>query len=345
MINNNIRLNVANNDNDFIYCWDKFGDKPNKINFFNNYTIEIDEYLLNISNSVNSTIDVFDIELVNERKFLKINDDVYISYTIINKNGENSFINNIGIFYKSQEDLEKYVNKIIEDIIDLELVLDNIESKLNTAFLTEDGFEIEPVEKIELDANIDAYYSKETLKSINQLVKTLKKTDKGISILYGTRGTGKTSLINHFCNKLDKKFVYIPNTMIEAFPNNDIADFLKANQDSILILDDCENILTDMYSKSNVYVSNIMQLLEGILSHSVKLNIITIFNTEKEDEICETLLNSNSLIDVINFTLLSEDESNNLSKTLNLNKVFKNKNRMIDVLKGRNKIVNKIIGL
>ena len=342
---NNIRLNVENNDNDFIYCWDKFGDKPNKINFFNDYKIEIDEYLLNLSNSVNSIIDVFDIELVNERKFLKINDDVYISYTIINKNSENSFINNIGIFYKSQEDLEKYVNKIIEDIIDLELVLDNIESKLNTAFLTEDGFEIEPVEKIELDVNIDAYYSKETLKSINQLVKTLKKTDKGISILYGTRGTGKTSLINHFCNKLDKKFVYIPNTMIEAFPNNDIADFLKANQDSILILDDCENILTDMYSKSNIYVSNIMQLLEGILSHSVKLNIITIFNTEKEDEICETLLNSNSLIDVINFTLLSEDESNNLSKTLNLNKVFKNKNRMIDVLKGRNKIVNKIIGL
>ena len=88
-----------------------------------------------------------------------------------------------------------------------------------------------------------------------------------------------------------------------------------------------------------------MQLLEGILSHSVKLNIITIFNTEREDEICETLLNSNSIIDVVNFTLLSEDESNNLSKTLNLNKVFKNKNRMIDVLKGRNKIVNKKIGL
>ena len=36
MINNNIRLNVANNDNDFIYCWDKFGDKPkekNNVNF------------------------------------------------------------------------------------------------------------------------------------------------------------------------------------------------------------------------------------------------------------------------------------------------------------------------
>ena len=133
--------------------------------------------------------------------------------------------------------------------------------------------------------------------------------------------------------------------MIEAFPNNDVAEFLKANQDTIIVLDDCETVLTDMYSKSNIYVSNIMQLLEGILSHSVKLNIITIFNTEREDEICETLLNSNSIIDVVNFTLLSEDESNNLSKTLNLNKVFKNKNRMIDVLKGRNKIVNKKIGL
>ena len=344
MINNNIRLNVANNDNDFIYCWDKFGDKPNKINFFNNYTVEIDEYLLNKANSINSTIDVFDIELANERKFLKINDSVYISYTIINKNSENSFVNNVSIYYKSIDDLEN-INKITEDIIDLELALDAAQSKLNTAFLTDEGFEIEPVEKLELDEEIDAYYSKETLKSINRLTKTLKKTDNGLSILYGTRGTGKTCLINHLCNKLNKQFVYIPNVMIEAFPNNDVAEFLKANQDTIIVLDDCETVLTDMYSKSNIYVSNIMQLLEGILSHSVKLNIITIFNTEREDEICETLLNSNSIIDVVNFTLLSEDESNNLSKTLNLNKVFKNKNRMIDVLKGRNKIVNKKIGL
>lgn len=344
MINNNIRLNVANNDNDFIYCWDKFGDKPNKINFFNNYTVEIDEYLLNKSNSINSTIDVFDIELANERKFLNINDSIYISYTIINKNSENSFVNNVSIYYKSIDDLEN-INKITEDIIDLELALDATQSKLNTAFLTDEGFEIEPVEKLELDEEIDAYYSKETLKSINRLTKTLKKTDNGLSILYGARGTGKTSLINHLCNKLNKQFVYIPNVMIEAFPNNDVAEFLKANQDTIIVLDDCETVLTDMYSKSNIYVSNIMQLLEGILSHSVKLNIITIFNTEKEDEICETLLNSNSLIDVVNFTLLSEDESNNLSKTLNLNKVFKNKNRMIDVLKGRNKILNKKIGL
>ena len=111
MINNNIRLNVANNDNDFIYCWDKFGDKPNKINFFNNYTVEIDEYLLNKANSINSTIDVFDIELANERKFLKINDSVYISYTIINKNSENSFVNNVSIYYKSIDDLENIVRQ------------------------------------------------------------------------------------------------------------------------------------------------------------------------------------------------------------------------------------------
>ena len=344
MINNNIRLNVANNDNDFIYCWDKFGDKPNKINFFINYAIEIDEYLLKASISVNSTIDVFDIELVNERKFLKINDDVYVSYTIVNKNSENSFVNNVSIYYKSVDDLAN-VNKITEDIIDLELAHDATQSKLNSAFLTDEGVEIEPVEKLELDEKIDAYYSKETLKSINRLTKTLKKANNGLSILYGARGTGKTSLINHLCNKLNKQFVYIPNSMIEAFPNNDIAEFLKANQDTIIVLDDCETVLTDMYSKSNIYVSNIMQLLDGILSQSIKLNIITIFNAEREDEICETLLYSNSLLDVVNFTLLSEVESNNLSETLNLNKVFTNNNRMIDVLKGKNKSFNKKIGL
>ena len=340
----NIMLNISHNDNDFIYTWDKFGDKPNKISIFNNYSIDINEYLLNKSISTNSTIDIIDFDMVNEKKFLKINDNVYASYTIIDKNSDTSFVNNITLFYKSTLELE-CVNAIIEDILEYTLESESSEaSKLNTVFLTEDGgLELEAIEKIELNENVDAFYNKETVKSINRLTKTLKKSEKGITIFYGVRGTGKTSIINSICDKLNKTFIYIPNTLVESsFGNSDFTEFLRKNNNSIIVLDDCETNLNDIYSKSS---SNIIQLLDGILSHSVKLNIITIFNVDDEEDICETLKDSNSLIELVKFELLTEDECNNLSKTLNLNKNYKNKNRMIDVLKNNNNIVYKKIGL
>ena len=194
-----------------------------------------------------------------------------------------------------------------------------------------------------MNENVDAFYNKETVKSINRLTKTLKKSEKGITIFYGVRGTGKTSIINSICDKLNKTFIYIPNTLVESsFGNSDFTEFLRKNNNSIIVLDDCETNLNDIYSKSS---SNIIQLLDGILSHSVKLNIITIFNVDDEEDICETLKDSNSLIELVKFELLTEDECNNLSKTLNLNKNYKNKNRMIDVLKNNNNIVYKKIGL
>ncbi len=340
----NIMLNISHSDNDYLYSWEKFGDKPNKISIFNNYSIEVNEYIINKSMSINSTIDIIDFDMVNEKKFIKINDNVYVSYTIIDKNTDTAFVNNITIFYKSADDLES-VNTIVEEVLPYTLESDSSEtSKLNTVFLTEDGgLELEAIDKITLNENVDIFYNKETVKSINRLTRTLKKTEKGITVLYGVRGTGKTSIINSICDKLDKTFIYIPNTLVEStFNNSDFTEFLRKNNNSIIVLDDCETNLNDIYSKSS---SNIIQLLDGILSHSVKLNIITIFNVDDEEDICETLKDSNSLIELVKFELLTEDECNNLSKTLNLNKNYKNKNRMIDVLKNNNNIVYKKIGL
>jgi Tfp pilus assembly pilus retraction ATPase PilT len=48
-----------------------------------------------------------------------------------------------------------------------------------------------------VDDNVELYYNQKTLKNINKLVKSIKKSDKGLSILYGQRGTGKTNTISY----------------------------------------------------------------------------------------------------------------------------------------------------
>ena len=47
--NLSININNEGEDNDFLYCWNKFGDRPNKIKVFNSYLKEefleiLDEY-------------------------------------------------------------------------------------------------------------------------------------------------------------------------------------------------------------------------------------------------------------------------------------------------------------
>jgi hypothetical protein len=47
--------------------------------------------------------------------------------------------------------------------------------------LSANGIEIESIEKL-VDDNVELYYNQKTLKNINKLVKSIKKSDKGLSI-------------------------------------------------------------------------------------------------------------------------------------------------------------------
>jgi putative ribosome biogenesis GTPase RsgA len=48
----------------------------------------------------------------------------------------------------------------------------------------------------------------------------IKKSEKGLSVLWGERGTGKTSIINYLADKLDRIVIFIPNNLIEHTINN-----------------------------------------------------------------------------------------------------------------------------
>ena len=81
--------------------------------------------------------------------------------------------------------------------------------------------------------------------------------------------------------------------------------------------------------------NNLLQMVDGFLSDTMNVNIIALFNTDNEDDIDESLLDCNNLIDVIEFELLSTEESNELAKHRESNKKYKNKSRVIDIIKKR----------
>jgi SpoVK/Ycf46/Vps4 family AAA+-type ATPase len=352
--NPKINININKDDselNDFLHCWGQFGTRPNKIIIYNSFSK--DEFISILSeyseekNVFTEIIPAEESSIINDKVLTKVSEDLYISYLLLDRNNENSIIHEITFFSRDYEKELENINDILEKlnpcIIDFQ---DDIkETKLNTIVVGQSGLEIEPLELKEMDSELDMYYNTLSLKKVNKLIKTIKKSEKGLSIFYGPRGSGKTSIINHVSSKLDRVVMFIPNNLIESTINNpEFKRFLLKHPKPVIVLDDCEVIFNDMYYKSNTVVNNLLQMIDGFLSDSIELNVITIFNTDEEEEIDQSLLDCNNLLDVIEFNLLDIEESNELAKHLGSRKKYKNKVRLIDIIKKKDCLVNKKVG-
>jgi hypothetical protein len=343
-IEKNLRINITKEDNkinDFLYCWDKFGERPNKITIYSTFKKDgFNSIISDYNEYKNSNIELIpaeEFDIINDKSFVKINDNIYLSYHILDRESESSFIHEVIFLYKSEKDLEK-INEITEKLANYKIDVEEGDDyhKLNTVFISTNGLEVESIEKNKLDDSIKLFYNEKTFKSINKLNKKVRDSNKGLTILYGERGTGKTSMINYICDKLNRMFIYIPNNMLDLTINSpEFRTFLRKYPKPIIVLDDCEIIFNELYSKSNIYVNNILQMVDGILAESIELNIILIFNVDDCDEIDHFLLESNSLIDLIEFKLLNQEESNNLAKHIGSHKKYKDENKLVDIINKR----------
>ena len=338
-----LNLNINKDDselNDFLFCWDQFTTRPNKIVIHNTYsTKDFNEVLskhIEERNSFTEFLPTEDDFIINDKMFVKIEDrKIYCSYIVIDRTHENSIINEITFFYADETNYEK-IQQIIDELNDcLVDFCEDETNKLNIISIGLNGLEIEPIEASDIDIdNFEMFYSKKTHKDIDKLVKDIKKSNKGLSILHGERGMGKTSVINYIASKLDRIVIFIPNNMIEhTISSPEFRKFLKRYSKPVIIIDDCEMLLNDVFSKSNMLVNNLMQMVDGFLSDSIEANIITIFNVEEEEEIDRSLLDCNNLIRVVEFLELSPQESSDLSDHIGLNKKYKNKMRVLDIIR------------
>jgi predicted AAA+ superfamily ATPase len=327
--------------NDFLFCWSKFENRPNKVVVYNTYsTKEFNAILSELSSDrtiVTEIIPDDDDYLINDKMFVKIEDGLYISYVQLDRNSDKSIINELCFFYKGDDDFKK-IQEIIEKLNScLVDFCEEQSDRVNTLAIGPNGLEIEPMSSLEVDIdNIELFYNAKTFKNLKKMIKSIKKSKKGLNILYGERGTGKTSLINYLSTSIDRMIIFIPNNMIDSTINNpEFKRFLRRYPSPIIILDDCEMMFNESYARSNILVNNLIQLIDGFLSDSIEVQIITLFNVDSDSRIDHTLLDCNNLIDVVEFNRLTSDEATELSKYLDKSKKYKSSTRLIDVIKNR----------
>jgi hypothetical protein len=346
-----ILLNINSEDsniNEFLYCYKEFGSTPNR--YIIHSTVSYDAFLDLLESSVElNKITEVDNDIINIKVLSKLNDNLYISYVILEAGSEFESFSNITIFYKEENDLNE-IKDFLKDLIeDVDLEIDDNDDldkrKLSVVNILGGSLSISEINNNKNNDNIDLYYTQKTFKSINKLTKKINKNNKGLSILLGERGTGKTSIINYIFEKVNKNIIYIPNNVIEHTINNpEFKSLLKNYKNSLLVIDDCEVIFNDIYTRSNIITSNLLQMIDGIDSDEIDVNFLLIFNCEDESEIDENLLDCNNLIDIIYFDFLTKEESNNLSNHLKQKSKYKEETKLLNILRGKNKKSQNSIG-
>jgi SpoVK/Ycf46/Vps4 family AAA+-type ATPase len=333
----NLSINIDSDDlivNEYLYCLSEFDEMPSKIAIFGNYDIQ--KFTDIIGNSVKKfsnreVISVSDSYVVSQKNVVKVG-EIYISFIEYDKNNI-GYVSDVSIYYK--ESSEEEANNFLNSISEL-LVNDNLPSlDLKIVSFSPDGVNLNDISLPEADyENIDLYYNDDVIKKTNKLIKSINKSKKGLSVIYGSRGVGKTTLVSHIIKSIDRVAIFIPSNMIDIVNTNELRNLVKQNTNSAIIIDDCELFFTNNDIKFNIMTNNILQLVDGISSDMDNLQIILVLNTDNLENIDEDLLDCNNLLDIIQVGRLTEEKSDQLCKYLNKKNKVKNP-KLIDILKKR----------
>ncbi len=164
--------------------------------------------------------------------------------------------------------------------------------------------------KIEQNYNDD-------FKEIHQIIlkRLSKKNDKGLVLLHGKPGTGKTSYIRYLITVLKKNIIFLPPSMASAITNPDLMAILIDNPNSILVIEDAENIVVDRETDGQSQVSALLNISDGLLSDCLNIQIICTFNTDIS-KIDNALLRKGRLIASSEFKELEVEKARHLSEKI-----------------------------
>ena len=136
-------------------------------------------------------------------------------------------------------------------------------------------------------------------------------------LFYGPPGTGKTNWIKNYVSSLNKNIIYIPPGMITQISDPNFISFIKAYSGSVIILEDCEQVLEKRENTTNTVVSDLLNLTDGSLADFLDLKIIATHNKDRS-WIDSALMRKGRCFCEYEFRNLSIDKSIALGKSLNI---------------------------
>ena len=242
--------------------------------------------------------------IVLEENFLvEINEDCCY---IMHDGKQNHLLEEVTMFgrkYKERQRKEPLeINLLVKDNSGIGLKAMEIKrTKLDLGLFYEDDFK-------EVDAVIRARLN--------------KNKDKGIVLLHGLPGTGKTTYLRYLIGKIKKRVLFLSPNVANSLMDPDFIDTLIDNPNTVVVIEDAENIIMDRRNSRDSSVSNLLNISDGLLADFLNVQLICTFNSSLT-LIDSALMRKGRLIAKYEFGKLSIAKAQKLSDHLGFNTIIR----------------------
>ncbi len=170
--------------------------------------------------------------------------------------------------------------------------------------------------------DLDLFYE-DDFKEVDEVIRKRlnQKKDKGIILLHGLPGAGKTTYLRYLIGKIRKRVLFLSPSVAGKLMNPDFIELLIDNPNTVLVIEDAENIIMDRKHNSGSSVSNLLNISDGLLADFLNVQMICTFNSSLT-LVDNALMRKGRLIAKYEFGKLGIEKAQRLSRHLGFDMVI-----------------------
>ena len=194
--------------------------------------------------------------------------------------------------------------------------------EINLVVQCRNTLELKAMEIKRTKLDLDLFYNDDFKATDAVIRKRLgQKNDKGIVLLHGQPGTGKTTYLRYLVGKIRKRILFLSPSVAGKLMDPEFIELLIDNPNTVLIIEDAENIIMDRRHNSSSSVSDLLNISDGLLADFLNVQLICTFNSSVT-MVDSALMRKGRLIAKYEFGKLDIEKAKRLSKHIGFDTVI-----------------------